>query len=217
MDEAEAKGAWDWGEDISAPASTISHEESRLQYRPPKDSCVKEQPIEMFSKLRIQNRTISTIEMTEQMEGRTFYSIKKLPSVQKTLENEKVDWVTIGILQTKSTPKATKKGDHYAIWTLSDLTGCSVSVFLFGNAYETHWKEMEGSIIAVINPGIIAASEKGKFSLKTAKGCVLAKLGMSMDFATCKGTNVATGTRCKNAVNVTQVDFVIYYFYTIFL
>ena len=35
--------------------------------------------------------------------------------------------------------------------SVTDLDNCSRRVFLFGEAYSDHWKEMEGSLIAIVN------------------------------------------------------------------
>jgi len=41
---------------------------------------------------------------------------------------------------------------------------------------------MEGYIVAVINPTIMPAKEKGKFSLKVTSAMEIAKLGQFVDF-----------------------------------
>jgi hypothetical protein len=38
------------------------------------------------------------------------------------------------------------------IWFVSNLNGTSISLFLFGEAYDARWKESEGTIIAILNP-----------------------------------------------------------------
>lgn len=55
----------------------------------------------------------------------------------------------------------TKKGDKYSVWKLSDLSGQSavVSVFLFGQAYQEHWKTSLGYIVALLNPSILPDRE----------------------------------------------------------
>ena len=52
----------------------------------------------------------------------------------------------------------TVKGKKYSIWKLSDLSGQStvVSLFLFGTAFQSHWKTTLGTIIAILNPGVMS-------------------------------------------------------------
>ena len=54
-----------------------------------------------------------------------------------------------------------KKGDKYSVWKLSDLSGQSavVTVFLFGQAYQEHWKTPLGYVVALLNPNIMPGKE----------------------------------------------------------
>lgn len=58
-------------------------------------------------------------------------------------------------------PRDTKKGDKFAIWKLSDLSGQTslISVFLFGKAYQEHWKTPLGHVVALLNPSIMPSRE----------------------------------------------------------
>ena len=51
-----------------------------------------------------------------------------------------VDWVTIGVLARKTISKAATNGSTFMVWALSDLERTELSMFLFGDAYNTHWK-----------------------------------------------------------------------------
>lgn len=64
--------------------------------------------------------------------------------------------------------------------------------------------------MAFVNPGIIPASEKGKFALKVSDDESAVLLGISVDFGICKA-NTASGARCKFAVNINRV-FLIHVF-----
>jgi hypothetical protein len=48
--------------------------------------------------------------------------------------------------------KATSGGGRFMIWFVSNLNGTSVSLFLFGEAYDARWKESEGTVVAILNP-----------------------------------------------------------------
>lgn len=51
-----------------------------------------------------------------------------------------MEWVVIAVLQSKLPPKATKNGDSYSIWNITDLNDNSISVFMFAQAHQGHWK-----------------------------------------------------------------------------
>ena len=60
---------------------------------------------------------------------------------------------------------------------------------------------LRGSILVLINPGILPANEKNTFSLKVSCADQIVVLGTSPDFGICKGQTPA-GKRCSHAVNV---------------
>ena len=101
--------------------------------------------VERFSRLRIKNRKVSAEEMERNMVGRTFFAMRTLKSHRKTLLNEdaeNLDWVTVGVLAEKSKPRLTTSAKNgmprkYSIWTLDDLDGTSVTLFLHRLAYGT--------------------------------------------------------------------------------
>ena len=51
----------------------------------------------------------------------------------------------------------------YSIWKLSDLAfhlqTSPVSLFLFGESHKEHWKTVEGSVVAVLNPAVLPSRE----------------------------------------------------------
>ena len=53
------------------------------------------------------------------------------------------------------------KGNKFTVWKISDLSGQSavVSLFLFGKAYEEHWKTSLGYVVALLNPSIMPDKE----------------------------------------------------------
>ena len=90
----------------------------------------------------------------------------KLPNISSRVRGSDVegDWVTVGVLVDKLPPKDTVKGDKYAMWKLSDLSAQSavVLLFLFGKAYQEHWKMAQGSVVALLNPTIMPNREVGR-------------------------------------------------------
>lgn len=55
----------------------------------------------------------------------------------------------------------TIKGKKYSIWKLSDLSSQTavLSLFLFGSAFQDHWKTSVGTVIAILNPNIMPDKE----------------------------------------------------------
>ena len=46
-------------------------------------------------------------------------------------------------------PKQSSSGNTFTVWKLTDLGGTEISLFLFGGAYQDHWKEQEGGVFGV--------------------------------------------------------------------
>ncbi|ETW02351.1 hypothetical protein H310_05886 [Aphanomyces invadans] len=161
---------------------------------------------EEFSGLRIKSRLVPAEVMREQMDGRQMIQLAKLEtSRRQDLENTQVDWVTIGVMTRANLSKAAS-GAPFVVWTLSDLETSMASLFLYDDAYNNHWREAEGSIVAVINPAVLPANEAGKFALSIRSGLNVVKLGTSMDFGICKSLT-AGGRQCKIPINVTMGDY----------
>jgi hypothetical protein len=112
--------------------------------------------------------------------------------------------VTIGVLSRKTMSKAAASGGSFMVWSLSDLNDTELGVFLFGDAYEAHWKEIEGSIVAVLNAALLPATEKNRFAFKVTQANEVVKLGRAVDFGTCKGLT-SSEARCRLAVNTAKV------------
>lgn len=49
------------------------------------------------------------------------------------------------------TPRESASGKKYGLWKVTDLAGFTCSLFLFGDAFEAHWKESEGSVVGLVN------------------------------------------------------------------
>ena len=190
---------WDWG--TAATTTEVVKKPTSNERKKDSESDLK---VEQFSKLNIKDRAFSPRDMRDHMDGRKLVLLSQIEHSQKQLERQDEDSVVIGVVASKSAPRTTSKGSSYCIWTISDLDGNAISLFLFSEAYENHWKEVEGTIVAIINPGVVPANEKGKFSLKAFKEDEVVRLGTSVDFAMCKGTK-QSGGRCKFAVNKARV------------
>ena len=68
----------------------------------------------------------------------------------------------------------TVKGKKFVVWRLSDLSSQSavVGLFLFGAAYEAHWKTAQGSVVALLNARLLPASEVSRPAAPGASAAV---------------------------------------------
>lgn len=60
-------------------------------------------------------------------------------------------WATVGVLIEKGSPKTSSVGKSYCIWKFGSLDESSISVFLFGDAYQQNCKEQAGTVFALFN------------------------------------------------------------------
>lgn len=115
-----------------------------------------------------------------------------------------VDWATIGVLTRKTLSKAAANGASFLVWSLSDLDGTELGVFLFDAAYEAHWREVEGAVVAVLNAALLPVTEKNRFAFKVAQANEVVTLGRAVDFGICKALT-SGDARCRLAVNTAKV------------
>ena len=98
--------------------------------------------------------------MKKRMQGR---KMVKIPNISSRVRGSDIegDWVTMGVVVDKLPPRESVKGNKYTVWKLSDLSSQSavVSLFLFGKAFQEHWKMVQGSVVALLNPTIMPDKE----------------------------------------------------------
>ncbi|TMW65783.1 hypothetical protein Poli38472_008425 [Pythium oligandrum] len=167
--------------------------------------------VEKFSRLRIAERTMPAADLETEMAGRRFIPLHAMDTTGRAvIADEEVDWVTIGVLVRKTLSKAAANGSSFMVWALSDLEATELAVFLFDAAYDAHWREMEGAVIAVLNATVLPSNEKDRFALKIAKGEEVVKLGKAVDFGICKGTTSGEA-RCRLPVNTAKSQFCLHH------
>jgi hypothetical protein len=71
-------------------------------------------------------------------------------------KSPQVDWVLFAVLAGKSESKKASNGTVFASWRLTDLKGCFVVLNLFGDAFQYHWKQETGTVLAILNPSVLA-------------------------------------------------------------
>ncbi len=99
------------------------------------------------------------------------------------------------------------------IWYLSNLQGCSAALFLFGDAYQQHWKESEGIILAVLNPKTDtpdSGERHDDLSFSIQKPGQLMIIGHSKDFGKCQSVR-KDGQPCGNVVNLSDCPYCQYH------
>lgn len=60
-------------------------------------------------------------------------------------------WATIGVLTEKGEPRTSSTGKTFAIWKMGCLDEKTISVFLFGDAYQKNRDEKAGTVFALFN------------------------------------------------------------------
>ncbi|KAB7497153.1 Protein MCM10-like protein, partial [Armadillidium nasatum] len=169
-----------------------------------------------FSGLRIMNPLISSADMKEMMQNRRMIPMSSISSQLRGGDIEG-DWVTIGVIVSKSDTKTSQKGTQYSIWQMSDLKDCTkvISLFLFSGAYKNLWKSYVGSVVGILNPQIMKDSNKqtdGRnvltMSVNTHEKILI--MGTAKDLGWCKGRNKEYST-CKQFVNKNICEFCIFH------
>lgn len=120
--------------------------------------------------LRITNPLISSTVLQERMLGRDPVQFSQLDRYLQLRKNEK-DWVLAGVIANKSAVKTSQKGNQFLIWTLTDLKDDikTISVFLFGSAYNQLWKTQVGLVVGILNPNPLDRKEGSKDVVSTTK------------------------------------------------
>ncbi|TGZ85628.1 hypothetical protein EX30DRAFT_361437 [Ascodesmis nigricans] len=107
------------------------------------------------------------------------------------------DWITLGIIASKSEPRSvgqnTGKTNHnnakYMVMQLTDLKW-EIELFLFGGGFQRYWHLPVGTVIAILNPGVMKPRniDSGRFSLTLADDAADAvlEIGFARDLAFCK-------------------------------
>lgn len=137
-------------------------------------------------------------------------------------------WATVGVLTEKGNPKTSSVGKSYCIWKLGCLDENTISLFLFGDAYEQNCKEQAGTVFALfnctvrkdnvvltchiyihcfmtvffylLNQKISLLLQGTGFSLSVFTSNQILKMGTSIDYGVCKGKR-KDGMACTLVIN----------------
>ncbi|XP_045613023.1 protein MCM10 homolog [Procambarus clarkii] len=171
--------------------------------------------IDQYSGIRIVNPVVSGEMMRERMEGR---KMVRMSTINLHLRGGDIegDWVTIGVIVSKSDPKTSQKGSQYSIWKLSDLSDCTktIALFLFSGAHKALWKSAVGTVIGLLNPQIMKDRQGDKttdmLTLSIFDQQKSMVMGGSKDLGWCKG-RTKQGSQCKYFVNKSACEFCVYH------
>ena len=134
------------------------------------------------------------------------------------------DYVVYGIIASKSKPKdhaannlttasnpdSQPQRSKFMVIRLTDLEW-EIDLYLFGEGFETFWKLTVGTVIAILNPGIMPpkphARDSGKFSLKlgSSEDTVL-EIGISADLTFCKSVK-GDGKTCDQWIDGRKTEY----------
>ncbi|TPX35316.1 hypothetical protein SmJEL517_g02319 [Synchytrium microbalum] len=158
---------------------------------------------EHYSGLRLKNQLVTPSQLASHMNSRRYIQLAKIKSSIDKHEGDIIgDWVTIALIAEKSSPRTASNGKKYCVMKMTDLTPFdasrlgTITVFLFEKSFERHWKEVVGSVVALLNPKLVPPNDTNhSYALEIDHPDKFLKIGMSMDFALCRHET------CKGIIN----------------
>lgn len=111
---------------------------------------------------------------------------------------------------TEATDSAMNARGKYMVFTLTDLKW-TLDLYLFTTAYTRFWKLTPGTLIAILNPGIMpppaGKADTGRFSLAlNSSDDTILEIGTSRDLGWCKSVR-KDGKPCGSWVNKRRTEF----------
>jgi len=171
-----------------------------------------------FSCFHLSKRIIPHTQLARQLASKSLYP---LPTLLKTVVSPEYeppdvseDWVVLGIICSKSLPRdvARENAGKYMAMTLTDLKW-EVNLLLFGQSFEKYYKIGVGTVIALLNPGIMKPriKDSGKFSLSLSDASdSLMEIGVARDIGYCKARK-KDGQECGTWVDIRHTEFCAYH------
>ncbi|XP_024633574.1 protein MCM10 homolog isoform X1 [Medicago truncatula] len=165
--------------------------------------------LDKFSGLRITNQCLTPAELRESVQDIRFV---RLPVIKNLVNGDSFSgsWVTVGVLTEKGIQKTSSNGKSYCIWKIGSLDENTISLFLFGNAYQRNCQEKEGTVFALFNSTVRKDAKGNGFSLSIYSPNQIMKMGTSVDYGVCKGKR-ADGMSCTLAINKRQGTYCKYH------
>lgn len=142
---------------------------------------------------------VSSVELSNSFSDIRFI---RLPAIKNLLNGDSLSgcWATVGVLIDKGIPRNSSTGKPYSIWKMSCLDDMTLTVFLFGDAYQKHRNDKAGTVFGLFNCGVRKDNSENGFSLSVYSACNILKIGTSVDYGVCRGKR-KDGVECNVVVN----------------
>ena len=176
---------------------------------------------ESYSGLRLSKRILPHNVVTRAITGKRTYGLKDLLRHVKApdwaLPDVESDVVVFAIVATKSEPRSHRSDGKplaergkYMVISLCDLQ-YEVDLFLFNTGFDRFWKLTPGTILAILNPTIMAPKQgqqdTGRFSLViNSDEDTILEIGNARDLGYCKSVK-KDGMLCKSWVNLRRTEY----------
>ncbi|GAV62905.1 zf-primase domain-containing protein [Cephalotus follicularis] len=155
--------------------------------------------VDKFSGLRIRNRLLSPADLSEHFSDIRFV---RLSTIKNLLRGDTLSgcWATVGVLTERGNPKTSSIGQTYCTWKIGCLDESTISIFLFGDAYQQNCREQAGTVFALFNCTVRKDTTGTGFSLSVQSPNQMLKMGTSVDYGVCKGRR-KDGMACPVIIN----------------
>ena len=185
----------------------------------------KSASFDAYSGLHLSRRFLPHTVLARHLSGKKIVNIKdmlrqvKAPDFQ--LPDVEQDIVAMGIIAKKSEPRShkpatAKNGEKpeergkYMVMTLADLD-YDLDLFLFNSGFQRFWKLTEGTVVAILNPSIMAPRpgrhDTGRFSLIiNSDEDTIIEIGTARDLGYCESVK-RYGEQCGAWVNKKRTKF----------
>ena len=186
---------------------------------------------EPYSGFHLTRRILPHSVVARSVSGMTTYAIQDLLRLVKAphfeLPEVETDVVVFGIIAEKSDPRAHKPAGSaagpaaaqqdrgkYMVLTLVDLT-YQIELFLFKSGFDRFWKLSTGTVVAILNPGIMppppGRHDTGKWSLViNSDDDTILEIGNARDLGYCKSMK-RDGHQCSSWINAKRTEFCEYH------
>ncbi|EGO54053.1 hypothetical protein NEUTE1DRAFT_87062 [Neurospora tetrasperma FGSC 2508] len=205
----------------SSSRPTMSASSSFTQPSSTQVNSDNEPGFEPYSGLRLSKRILPHNVVTRAITGKKTYGLKDLLRQVKapdwSLPDVESDVVVFAIVATKSEPrshrsdgKPLQERGKYMVISLCDLQ-YEVELFLFNSGFDRFWKLTPGTILAILNPTIMAPKQgqqdTGRFSLViNSDEDTILEIGNARDLGYCKSIK-KDGMLCKSWVNLRRTEY----------
>jgi minichromosome maintenance protein 10 len=172
--------------------------------------------LEAYSGFHLSKRKIDHNTLTRTLQGKSIYSLPRLLKEVKSPDYDppdcESDYIILGIIASKSTPLDHRTSNpksidsagreenarpKFMVIRLTDLKW-ELDLFLFDTGFDAFWKLTPGTVVAILNPGIMPPKDRatGAFSLKlsSSEDTVL-EIGTSKDLGFCNAIK-SNGKEC---------------------